>query len=182
MTSDEIKMFFRKVKVHYPEFRERDHDVMREWTERLTPYSKEDIYAKFEEHLNNEYLNKEVPKVSMLTKWLIPEHDKKRRFLPVRGSFHCRWCGGKCNDTKILAIHEEGCLRKRFVSKMFKKLNINPEEFFRDFERVSLEELDNQYDKIILRIIDEENKQHKLNLYEKEGIKAYYQNAFGKGN
>lgn len=180
MTTAETKEFLKKIKAHYQEFKCDEVYIVKEWIESLLPYSKEDVYEKFKDHLNNEYTQKEVPKIQVLIKWLIPEYDKRRKHQPIAGYLPCRWCGKRCNNTEILSIHEEFCLRKRYFTRLFKKLSINAEDFFKDFSRVSLEELNEQYDKIIIRIIEEEKKQHKLSNFEKEGLKAYYNNVLNK--
>ena len=76
MTSIEVKDFLKKIKAHYQEFKCDEEFIMREWIENLVPYDKKDVYEKFKEHLENEAVQKEVPKIQVLTKWLIPEQEK----------------------------------------------------------------------------------------------------------
>ena len=99
----------------------------------------------------------------------------------ILATFYCRWCGEKCSNTYILDLHQERCLRLRFIAKMCNKLEINQKDFFeKDFYYLTLDELDRVYDKFILKIIEEENKKHVLSLQEKDAIKAYYSNVLIK--
>ena len=181
MTQAEVKEFLKKIKAHYQEFKMDESYIIKEWIENLIPYDKEDIYEKFKEHLENEAVQKEVPKIQVLTKWLVPTNEKKKAKKPFTGAFYCRWCGEKCSNTYILSLHEERCLRLRFIAKMCNKLQINPHEIFNnDFYRLTLIELDEKYDTFILKVIDEENTKHKLSAQEKEAIRAYYYNVLEK--
>ncbi len=180
MTNIEVKEFLKKVKAHYQEFKCDEEFIIREWIENLIPYDKNDIYEKFKEHLENESVQKEVPKIHVLTKWLTPIQEKKAKKQPFKGQFICRWCGEKCSNTYILSLHEERCLRLKFVSKICDKLLIDPKPFFGNLFQITLDELDNQYDAFILKVIEEEKKQHKLNNFEKAGIRDYYNHVLEK--
>lgn len=181
MTEIEVRDFLKKIKAHYQEFKIDEAFIIKEWIESLIPYDKEDIYEKFKEHLENESVQKEVPKIQVLTKWLVPTLEKQKKKNPIKATFYCRWCGEKCSNTYILDLHQERCLRLRFIAKMCNKLEINQKDFFeKDFYYLTLDEIDRVYDKFILKIIEEENKKHVLSLQEKDAIKAYYSNVLIK--
>lgn len=181
MTDIEVKNFLKKVKAHYQEFKIDEPFIVREWIENLCPFDQKDILEKFNEHLENESVSKEVPKIHILTKWLTPTYEKKKKKEPIKGKFPCRWCGSMCSNTYYLSLHEERCLRLRYITRMCKKFSINPESFFgKNLIHITLEELNNGYDNFILRVIEEEKKQKKLSLQEKIGIKTYYNNVIKK--
>lgn len=180
MTTVEVKEFLQKIKARYQEFKCDEPFIIKEWIEALAPYEKKDVYEKLNEHLENESVQKEVPKIQVLTKWLVPETLKKKKNFPVKAKLICRWCGTDCGDTYILSLHEEKCLRQRFVAKLCDKLLIDPQPYFGKLFQTTLEELNENYDKFILRVIEEEKKQHKLNAFEKEGIRTYYKQVLKK--
>ena len=181
MTEIEVRKFLEKIKAHYQEFKNDETFISREWLEGLCPYDKEDVYAKFQEHIDNEYLADKVPKIHVLTKWLVPTNEKKKKRQPIKGKIFCRWCKEACSNTYYLSLHEERCLRLRYICKMCDLFKINPGEYFgKNFLNVTLAELDENYNRFILRVIEEEKKQHKLKPFQREGIKLYYQNALNK--
>lgn len=181
MTQIEVKEFLQKIKARYQEFKIDEPFIIREWIESLAPYDKADIYEKFEEHLSNESVQKEVPKIQVLTKWLSTSEDKKNKTKHISGTFYCRYCKEKCSSTYILQMHEERCSRQRYISRMADKLAINILDFYPNFFKgISLIELDEKYDSFILKIIEKEKELHCLSAYEKAGIKAYYNNVIKK--
>lgn len=181
MTSVEVKEFLKKIKAHYQEFKCDETFIIQEWIENLLPYEKKDIYEKFKEHLENESVQKEVPKIHVLTKWLVPEKEKKKKNLPIKANLICRWCGETCSNTYILSLHEERCLRIRFIARLCDKLLIDPKPFFGNLHRATLDELDKKYNAFIIKVIEEEKKQHKLNVHEKAGLRDYYNHVLKKG-
>lgn len=181
MTELEVKDFLQKVKAHYQEFKIDEVWIVKEWIDNLVPFDKEDIYAKWQEHLDNENVAKEIPKIHFLTKWLTPSNEKKKKKVPIKGIFPCKWCGIKCSNTYILALHQERCLRIRYIARICDKLKIDPTPYFGvKWTSRTLDELNKGYNNFILKIIDEEKKQHKLSQYEKLGIRTYYNNVIKK--
>lgn len=74
MTKQEVITFLERIKANYQSFLQTPY-VLEEWYDRLKDYDKEDVYKKFEEHLNGE-LSSQIPKAHFITRYLTKSSDK----------------------------------------------------------------------------------------------------------
>lgn len=74
MTKQEVVTFLERIKANYQSFLQTPY-VLEEWYDRLKDYDKEDVYKKFEEHLNGE-LSSQIPKAHFITRYLTKSSDK----------------------------------------------------------------------------------------------------------
>ena len=68
MTKQEVVTFLERIKANYQSFLQTPY-VLEEWYDRLKDYDKEDVYKKFEDHLNGE-LSSQIPKAHFITRYL----------------------------------------------------------------------------------------------------------------
>lgn len=83
MTKQEVVTFLERIKANYQSFSQEGY-VLNEWYERLKDYDKEDVYKKFDEHLQGD-LNSQIPKIHFLTRYLKKTSEK-----------------GKSNDYRVI--------------------------------------------------------------------------------
>lgn len=133
MTKQEVVTFLERIKANYQSFPQEGY-VLNEWYERLKDYDKEDVYKKFEEHLNGE-LSSQIPKIHFITKFLKKSADKgKEQGYKVICSY--------CKKALPLSEYQKHMERHNSIeymklhSKMFKTFNEEkllkmPEEDFK---------------------------------------------------
>lgn len=96
MEKKETINFMQRIKSHYQEFVIDDFRID-EWHKELKKFDAEDVNAKFDEHLKNEFYGEQIPKLHFLTRRLIPSADKgKIKHYTVV----CQICGQAVFDTK----------------------------------------------------------------------------------
>lgn len=106
MTKSETIHFLQKIKAYYQNFIIEDY-VVNEWADRLKPYSVDDVYRKFDEHLKGEKKN-EIPKIHFITKFLkTPEQKVSSEKINIR----CSVCG----DIVELAEHDKHLARHNSI-------------------------------------------------------------------
>ena len=132
MTKQEVLNFTKKIKAYYKTFVIDDADVMQEWIDHLQPYSKEDIYRKFEEHLNGDNsLN--PPMLHILTKNLMTEEMSSQALNDY--IIRCDLCGREMPLKVYDNSHRDKCLTIKALIKVLGEKG----------ENVTYEELD-KYD------------------------------------
>lgn len=120
MTKQEVVTFLERIKANYQSFLQTPY-VLEEWYDRLKDYDKEDVYKKFEEHLNGE-LNSQIPKAHFITRYLIKSSDKGKEN-------NYRVICGNCKKVLSLKDYEAHIERHNSIeymklhSKMFKTFN-----------------------------------------------------------
>lgn len=144
MTRSETIHFLQKIKSYYQNFIIEDY-VVNEWADRLKPYSADDVYRKFDEHLNGERKN-EIPKIHFITRFLkTPEQKKASGKINIR----CSVCGSIVDLSehgKHLARHNSIAYIKQNEKRIGKVLNedklfeANDAEFDRLYQKF-LEEI-----------------------------------------
>lgn len=143
MTKQEVVTFLEKIKANYQSFSQEKY-VLNEWYERLKDYDKEDVYKKFEEHLNGE-LSSQIPKAHFITRYLKKSSEKGK-------SNDYRVMCSKCKKVLLLSEYQKHMERHNSVeymkihSDMFKKFDEEkmlkiPEEPFIKFYDQWIEKL-----------------------------------------
>lgn len=177
MNEEEVKELLKKIKANYQDFQIDKEYIIDEWCERLSHYSKEEVYQNLENHFNGPR-NNEIPRLSSLTKNIITVELKESREKDPEGVFYCQWCGTDYNSLIEVKECQERCLRLKYIAKMMDLFLIDPiETFGKSIYRCSLKELNNNYDDFIKKVIKAESENHKLNSMELQGLKAYYENC-----
>lgn len=88
MTKSEVVHFMNKIKSYYQNFSTEDY-VVDEWYDRLKRYNIDDVYRKFDDHLNGKYRN-DIPKLHFITRYLqTPEQKKENKNIQIK----CNVCG-----------------------------------------------------------------------------------------
>lgn len=120
MTKSEVITFLERIKANYQSFSQEGY-VLNEWYERLKDYDKEDVYKKFEEHLNGD-LNSQIPKIHFITKYLIKSADKEK-------SNDYKVICSSCKKVLLLSEYQKHMERHNSIEYM--KLHI---EMFKTFD------------------------------------------------
>ena len=149
MTKQEVITFLERIKANYQSFLQTPY-VLEEWYDRLKDYDKEDVYKKFEDHLNGE-LSSQIPKAHFITRYLTKSSDKGKEN-------NYRVICGNCKKVLQLSEYQKHMERHNSIeymkihSDMFsvfneEKLLKMPEEDFKKIYDPWIEKLYNHLEK-----------------------------------
>ena len=161
MTKQEVVTFLERIKANYQSFSQEGY-VLNEWYERLKDYDKEDVYKKFEEHLQGD-LNSQIPKIHFITRYLKKSSEK-----------------GKSNDyrvicstcKKVLLLSEYQKHMERHNSIEYMKIHISMFKTFNEEKllKMSEEDFNKVYDQWIEKLYDHLTKKEEKSQSEIEEI------------
>lgn len=109
MTKQEVITFLERIKANYQSFLQTPY-VLEEWYDRLKDYDKEDVYKKFEEHLNGE-LSSQIPKAHFITRYLTKSSDKGKEN-------NYRVICGNCKKVLLLSEYQKHMERHNSIEYM----------------------------------------------------------------
>ncbi|MGN1351317.1 MAG: hypothetical protein ACI4VE_00745 [Clostridia bacterium] len=109
MTKQEVITFLERIKANYQSFLQTPY-VLEEWYDRLKDYDKEDVYKKFEEHLNGE-LSSQIPKAHFITRYLTKSSDKGKEK-------NYRVICGNCKKVLLLSEYQNHMERHNSIEYM----------------------------------------------------------------
>lgn len=149
MTKQEVVTFLERIKANYQSFLQTPY-VLEEWYDRLKDYDKEDVYKKFEDHLNGE-LSSQIPKAHFITRYLTKSSDKGKEN-------NYRVICGNCKKVLLLSEYQKHMERHNSIeymkihSDMFSVFNEEkllkiPEEDFKKIYDPWIEKLYNHLEK-----------------------------------
>lgn len=142
MTKTEVLRFLNRIKAYYYNFSLEDI-VKDEWVDKLKPYGKEDVEAKFEEHLKGEYAL-EPPKLHFLTRYLKTEEEKARTSDDYL--IRCNLCGNEMYLSEYEKNHHAKCLViKALLPILQKKGDDVNYEILNEYDLNTLERIFNKY-------------------------------------
>lgn len=157
MTKTEVIHFLEKIKAYYQHFVIEDY-VVNEWADKLKKYDINDVYRKFDEHLQGEYKN-DVPKLHFITRYLkTPQEKTNSKVYKVK----CDLCGKSMNYEQLkLHISRHNSVsyiksREKYIGRIF-----NEEKLF----EMNQEDFDNLYNKFIEQLYDampDKKEKHRL--------------------
>jgi len=116
MTKEESQKIIKKIKAYYYYF-ELDKDSTRIWTDKMQPYSFEDVDRKVEEHITGED-RQNPPRIQDLLRFLLTEEQKaksKEEYL-----VNCNLCG-RLMPFKEYETHYDKCLSFEYLIARAKK-------------------------------------------------------------
>lgn len=100
MTKTEVVHFMQKIKAYYESFTMEDYKI-NEWYDKLKIYDLEDVYMKFDQHLQGEQKDY-PPKLHYITRYLkTPEEKQKQKSEDYL--IDCNLCG----RTMTLSEHDK---------------------------------------------------------------------------
>lgn len=141
MTTTEVQRFIKKIKAYYPYFSLDSEEALDEWFNKLKPYDKDDVIAKFEEHLNGERAL-EPPKLHFITRYLMTKEDKeksKNDYIIL-----CNICGREMSLTEYDTKHYDRCLMIKTLVQILRERG----------EDVDYEELDTYDTSTLNRVLE----------------------------
>ena len=158
MTKVEVTHFLAKIKAYYQNFIMEDY-VVDEWADKLKKYDMEDVYKKFDEHLNGDYKS-EIPKLHYIIKYLKTKDEKQKV------EYYFVKCG-VCNKTIHNARYDEHISRHNSVSyiksrEKLLKVKFNEEKLY----EMSNQDFNKFYDKFIEELYNVTTEK-----YEKQRLK-----------
>lgn len=109
MTKQEVVTFLERIKANYQSFLQTPY-VLEEWYDRLKDYDKEDVYKKFEDHLNGE-LSSQIPKAHFITRYLTKSSDKGKKN-------NYRVICGNCKKVLLLSEYQKHMERHNSIEYM----------------------------------------------------------------
>lgn len=109
MTKQEVVTFLERIKANYQSFLQTPY-VLEEWYDRLKDYDKEDVYKKFEDHLNGE-LSSQIPKAHFITRYLTKSSDKGKEN-------NYRVICGNCKKVLLLSEYQKHMERHNSIEYM----------------------------------------------------------------
>ena len=109
MTKQEVVTFLERIKANYQSFLQTPY-VLEEWYDRLKNYDKEDVYKKFEDHLNGE-LSSQIPKAHFITRYLTKSSDKGKEN-------NYRVICGNCKKVLLLSEYQKHMERHNSIEYM----------------------------------------------------------------
>ena len=133
MTKQEVIHFMQKIKAYYDYFQMEDYKI-NEWYDKLKKYDLEDVYRKFDQHLNGE-LKDSPPKLHYITRYLLTPEEKAKD----RNDYliECNLCGRTMTLSRYNNDHYDRCSSINYLLRNFKKKNMN-------VSREELESLSNE--------------------------------------
>lgn len=138
--------FMEKIKAYYQNFIIADY-VVNEWADKLKPYDINDVYMKFDEHLQGEYRN-EIPKLHFITKFLKPASEKG-----IQKDYYCLCpkCQSKININNY-ANHVGRHNSVNYIKKNAYRLNLDINEKY--LLELGQQDFDDFYDNLIEKLVD----------------------------
>lgn len=167
MTKEQVYTIIKRIKANYSTFRDTDVDVIQEWCNRLSKYNYEEVLKKLEDYI--EYA-KEPPLINDLTENLIKIDDIKE----IKGYFLCSKCGKKCNSIEEADECYERDLTLNLINKYCNIFNLDKTKYFKDD---TLKEINKNYDKFVLKVIECQKKTPLLVGRDLQGLRIYYKNV-----
>lgn len=117
MTKQEVIHFMQKIKAYYDYFSMEDFKI-NEWYDKLKKYDLEDVYRKFDQHLNGE-LKDSPPKLHYITRFLLtPEEKAKDRNDYI---IDCNLCGKTMPLSYYNNHHYDRCSSIIYLINLFKE-------------------------------------------------------------
>lgn len=128
----EVINFMKKIKAYFPMFSMEDYTV-EEWQDRLKPYDIEDVYRKFDQHLEGEFKD-QPPKLHYITRFLKTPEEKARAkcndYL-----IRCNLCGQEMPLSVYNSKHFDRCSSINYLLRVMQKKAIKVE--YEDLEQLS---------------------------------------------
>lgn len=169
MTIKEFKQLTEEISSHYLNFKLEEYQK-KYWYDGLKKYDLEDVRDNFKLHLKGEFSYKE-PTLNWLVHHLRTPEQKE---LAKKGWTTCRKCGQEFSVDEL--DKWERCERKcsiyNYIERKSQQFGINIAEIMgEDIYKIGLGELDKRYDRFLLEVVRQEQKQQKLTQDEKEALR-----------
>ena len=173
MQENEVRQIMSIIKSNYQNFSVNE-DVINEWCRRLSSYSYEDIRNQLDNYLD---YGEEPPRINQLTYGVKTLEQKQNEF---NGYVYCSKCGKRYNDFKKANECYERDMDIQYILKMCIKFNLNPNDFFGDINRASLNTINKYYDDFIIKLGQLQKENNVLSGNELKGLRVYYKNVIMK--
>ena len=122
MTKIEVVHFMQKIQAYYPTFSIEEYKI-NEWYDKLKRYDINDVYMKFDNHLNGEYKDK-APMLHYITRFLKTPEEKERTKLNDY-TIQCNLCGEWMPLSFYDDKHYDKCLSINYLLNKMSKKGIN---------------------------------------------------------
>lgn len=109
MTKQEVISFTKKIGAYYKTFSLNEKEQIDEWIKVLTPYRKEDIEKRFDEHIRGEDALR-PPMLHYLVRNLMTEEEANKSSQPGEYIVRCNLCGKEMSLSTYDKVHYEKCL------------------------------------------------------------------------
>lgn len=153
MNYDEFKKLLISIESNYPKFKLEDYQI-KFWWDKLKNYYFNDVYKKFQQHLDGE-LNYTYPSLNFLTKSILTVEQKLKQ-----GKIFaiCPFCGKKYEYPSDYSNWKKCHNRCSMINNILlksKQFNINILDFFeKDIMLMKYSEIDKNYVKFLKYIYD----------------------------
>lgn len=142
MTKAEVINFMKKIKAYYDYFPIEDYKIG-EWYDKLKKYDLEDVYRKFDQHLEGE-LKDSPPKLHYITKFLKTPEEKARAKINDY-TIQCNLCGQWMPLSVYDNKHFDRCSSINYLLRIMRSKGIEVE--YKDLELLDDVKFDKVYKK-----------------------------------
>lgn len=172
MTEKQTEQLLKSIKSLFPRFR-LDEDVMNEWSKRLKGYDYNEVLEQLDIYVASR--DDEPPTFGILTHPLRTFEQKEQ------DEADCYYYCSRCNKKYLSMKEADDCydrdLDLSYITRISKKLDINPTEFFGDLRTVTSETINNNYTIFIKKVVLVEKEKNVLNSFERQGINDYWKHV-----